>query len=95
MLDTTEELFDAHVAVKLKAPFFIVQGTIRRHIKGRGVPGSTANIITMSAPGGQTYLAPCVASKAGTTGVGSSRGRAGRHRKPRGAPSSVLINTWC
>lgn len=77
MLDTTEELFDAHVAVNLKAPFFIMQEAIA-HLTGRGAPGSIVNIITMSAHGGQPYLAPYVAAKAGLAGLTKNAAHAHR-----------------
>lgn len=80
MLDTTEELFDAHVAVNLKAPFFLMQQVIR-HLKERGAPGSITNIITMSSHGGQPYLAPYVATKAGLAGL--TRNAAHAHRWDR------------
>jgi len=77
MLDTTEELFDAHVAVNLKAPFFLMQQVIG-HLKERGAPGSIANIITMSSHGGQPYLAPYVATKAGLAGLTKNAAHAHR-----------------
>lgn len=77
MLDTTPELFDTHVAVNLKAPFFIMADTIR-HLRERGVPGSIVNIISIAELGGQSYLAPYVAAKAGLAGV--TRNAAYAHR---------------
>ncbi|WP_183511949.1 SDR family oxidoreductase [Paeniglutamicibacter cryotolerans] len=80
MLDTDEELFDAHVAVNLKAPFFIMQEAIG-HLLERRTGGSIVNIITMSQHGGQPYLAPYVASKAGLAGL--VRNAAHAHRRDR------------
>ncbi|EMY33411.1 short chain dehydrogenase [Arthrobacter crystallopoietes BAB-32] len=80
MLDTTEELFDAHVALNLKAPFFLMQQAIR-HLRERGAAGNIANIITMSSHGGQPYLAPYVATKAGLAGL--TRNAAHAHRWDR------------
>lgn len=80
MLDTTPELFDDHLAVNLRAPFFVMQETIR-HLTSRGSCGSIVNVITMSAHGGQPYLAPYVASKAGL--VGLTRNAAHAHRWDR------------
>lgn len=77
MLDTTPQLFDAHVAVNLKAPFFIMADTIR-HLRDRGVPGSIVNIISIAELGGQPYLAPYVAAKAGLAGL--TRNAAHAHR---------------
>lgn len=80
MLDTTPELFDQHVAVNLKAPFFLMSEAIK-HMKGRGEPGNIVNIITMSQHGGQSFLAPYVASKAGLAGV--TRNAAHAHKWDR------------
>lgn len=80
MLDTTPELFDQHVAVNLKAPFFIMSEAIK-HLKERGSGGNIVNIITMSQHGGQPFLAPYVASKAGLAGV--TRNAAHAHKWDR------------
>ncbi|GAA2143112.1 SDR family oxidoreductase [Arthrobacter humicola] len=77
MTDTTPELFDQHIAVNLKAPFFIMSGAIK-HLKDRGAGGNIVNIITMSEHAGQPYLAPYVASKAGLAGL--TRNAAHAHR---------------
>jgi NAD(P)-dependent dehydrogenase (short-subunit alcohol dehydrogenase family) len=77
MLDTTPDLFDAHIAVNLKSPFFIMAETIK-HLRDRGVPGSIVNIISIAELGGQPYLAPYVAAKAGLAGV--TRNAAHAHR---------------
>ena len=80
MTDTTPELFDEHVAVNLKAPFFIMSEAIK-HFKDLVAPGNIVNIITMSSHGGQPYLAPNVASKAGLAGL--TRNAAHAHRWDR------------
>jgi NAD(P)-dependent dehydrogenase (short-subunit alcohol dehydrogenase family) len=80
MLDTTPELFDEHIAVNLRAPFFLMQAAIRNMV-ARGAPGTIVNVITMSAHGGQPYLAPYVAAKAGL--VGLTRNAAYAHRWDR------------
>jgi NAD(P)-dependent dehydrogenase (short-subunit alcohol dehydrogenase family) len=77
MLDTTPELFDAHMAVNLKSPFFIMAETIK-HLRSRSVPGSILNVISIAELGGQPYLAPYVAAKAGLAGV--TRNAAHAHR---------------
>ncbi|MGO4584766.1 SDR family oxidoreductase [Arthrobacter sp. 2RAF6] len=77
MLDTTPELFDAHVAVNLKSPFFIMAETIK-HLCSKGVPGSIVNVISIAELGGQPYLAPYVAAKAGL--AGATRNAAHAHR---------------
>ena len=80
LIDTTPELFDAHVAVNMRAPFFTMQAAVKDMI-GRGAPGSIVNIITMSSHGGQPFLAPYSASKAGL--VGLTKNAAHAHRWDR------------
>ncbi len=80
LLDTEPELFDAHIAVNLRAPFFIMADTIR-HLRERGAPGSIVNVISISELGGQPYLAPYVAAKAGLAGL--TRNAAHAHRWDR------------
>jgi NAD(P)-dependent dehydrogenase (short-subunit alcohol dehydrogenase family) len=80
LVDTTPDLFDAHVAVNLRGPFFLMQAAVRDMVR-RGEPGSIVNIITMSALGGQPYLAPYVASKAGL--IGLTKNAAHAHRWDR------------
>jgi len=80
MLDTTPELFDEHVAVNLRGPFFLMQAAIQDMVT-RGVPGMIVNILTMAAHGGQPYLAPYVATKAGLAGL--TRNAAHAHRWDR------------
>jgi NAD(P)-dependent dehydrogenase (short-subunit alcohol dehydrogenase family) len=80
LLDTTPELFEQHVAVNLRAPFFLMQAAVKDMV-GRGAPGTIVNIITMSAHGGQPYLAPYVAAKAGL--IGLTRNAAHAHRWDR------------
>ncbi|MFD8380023.1 SDR family oxidoreductase [Streptomyces sp. NPDC059679] len=80
LLDTTPELFDAHVAINLRAPFFAMQAAVADMV-GRRAPGTVVNIITTSAHGGQPYLAPYVAAKAGL--VGLTRNAAHAHRFDR------------
>jgi NAD(P)-dependent dehydrogenase (short-subunit alcohol dehydrogenase family) len=80
LLDTTPDLFDAHVAVNLRGPFFLMQEVVR-HLKDDGRPGTIVNIITASSHGGQPYLAPYAASKAGL--VGLTKNAAHAHRWDR------------
>lgn len=80
LLDTTPELFDAHVAVNLKGPFFAMQAAVADMV-AREAPGTIVNIITSSAHGGQPFLAPYVAAKAGL--VGLTRNAAHAHRFDR------------
>lgn len=80
LLDTTPELFDEHVAVNLRAPFFTTQAAVE-DMRRRGEPGSIVNIISISAHGGQAYLAPYVAAKSGL--VGMTKNLAQAHRFDR------------
>jgi len=77
LLDTTPELFDAHIAVNLKAPFFLMQAVVA-DLVARQAPGTIVNIISMSEHAGQPYLAPYVAAKAGLAGL--TRNAAYAHR---------------
>jgi NAD(P)-dependent dehydrogenase (short-subunit alcohol dehydrogenase family) len=88
LVDTTPELFDAHVAVNLRAPFFLMQAAVRDMV-ARGAPGSIVNVITMSAHGGQPFLAPYVATKAGLAGL--TRNAAHAHRWDRIRVNGVNI----
>ncbi|WP_300008809.1 SDR family oxidoreductase [Pseudonocardia sp.] len=80
LLDTTPELFDRHVAVNLRGPFFTMQAAVADMV-GRGAPGSVVNVISSSELGGQPYLAPYVAAKAGLAGL--TRNAAHAHRYDR------------
>jgi NAD(P)-dependent dehydrogenase (short-subunit alcohol dehydrogenase family) len=80
LLDTSEELFDAHIAINLRAPFFAMQAVVA-HLRQRQAPGTIVNIISSSELGGQPYLAPYVASKAGLAGL--TRNVAHAHRWDR------------
>jgi NAD(P)-dependent dehydrogenase (short-subunit alcohol dehydrogenase family) len=80
LLDTTPELFDAHVAVNLRAPFFFMQAAVADMV-ARQAPGAIVNIISASELGGQPYLAPYVAAKAGLAGL--TRNAAHAHRWDR------------
>ncbi|MFE1450485.1 SDR family oxidoreductase [Streptomyces olivaceoviridis] len=80
LLDTTPELFDAHIAVNLKGPFFAMQAAVA-DMTAREAPGTIVNVITSSAHGGQPFLAPYVAAKAGLAGL--TRNAAHAHRWDR------------
>ncbi|QJS08817.1 SDR family oxidoreductase [Streptomyces argyrophyllae] len=80
LLDTTPELFDAHIAVNLKGPFFAMQAAVA-DMTARGASGTIVNVITSSAHGGQPFLAPYVAAKAGLAGL--TRNAAHAHRWDR------------
>ena len=80
LLDTTVELFDAHIAINLRGGFFIMQAAVQ-DMRSRQAAGSIVNIISFSAHGGQPYLAPYVAAKADL--VGLTRNAAFAHRFDR------------
>ena len=80
LLDTTEELFDQHIAVNLRAPFFLMQAAVADMVQ-RGAPGTIVNIISIDSHGGQSFLAPYVAAKAGLAGL--TRNAAHAHRWDR------------
>ncbi|SDR70953.1 NAD(P)-dependent dehydrogenase, short-chain alcohol dehydrogenase family [Friedmanniella luteola] len=77
LLDTSPGLFDQHIAVNLRAPFFTMQAAVSDMVS-RGAPGTIVNIISMAAHGGQPYLSPYSAAKAGL--VGLTRNAAFAHR---------------
>jgi NAD(P)-dependent dehydrogenase (short-subunit alcohol dehydrogenase family) len=68
MLSTDSQLFDALIAVNLKAPFFIMREAIADMLRRRST-GAIVNIISISAHGGQPHLAGYVAAKAGLAGL--------------------------
>jgi NAD(P)-dependent dehydrogenase (short-subunit alcohol dehydrogenase family) len=80
LLDTTPELFDAHIVVNLRGPFFIMQAVVRDMLS-RKASGTILNVISSSELGGQPYLAPYVAAKAGLAGL--TRNVAHAHRWDR------------
>jgi NAD(P)-dependent dehydrogenase (short-subunit alcohol dehydrogenase family) len=80
LLDTTPELFDAHVAVNLRGPFFAMQAAVADMLS-RSAPGTIVNVISSSAHGGPPFLTPYVAAKAGLAGL--TRNVAHAHRWDR------------
>lgn len=77
LLDTSPELFDHHIAVNLRAPFFLMQAVIA-HMVRRGEPGTIVNVISIDSHGGQGFLAPYVAAKAGLAGLTKNAAHAHR-----------------
>lgn len=88
LLDTTPELFDEHIAVNVRGPFFLMQAAVASMV-ARGEGGAIVNIITMSAHGGQPYLAPYATSKAALAGL--TRNAAFAHRWDRVRINGVNI----
>lgn len=80
LVDTTPELFDRHVAVNLRGPFFTMQTAVKDMLR-RGAPGTIVNVISIAELGGQPYLAPYVGAKAGLAGL--TRNAAHAHRWDR------------
>jgi NAD(P)-dependent dehydrogenase (short-subunit alcohol dehydrogenase family) len=62
ILDSTPELFDRLVALNVRAPFFLMQESVKLMIE-RQIQGSIVNIISMSSHGGQPFLCPYSMSK--------------------------------
>ncbi|GAB3053110.1 SDR family oxidoreductase [Intrasporangium mesophilum] len=77
ILDTTPELFDQHIAVNLRGPFFLLQAAIA-DMRNRGEPGTIVNILSIDSHGGQAFLAPYVAAKAGLAGLTKNAAHAHR-----------------
>lgn len=62
ILDTSPELFDAMFAVNVRAPFFLIQETVKA-MQARGLTGSIVNVISMSSHGGQPFITAYCAAK--------------------------------
>ncbi|MDQ0422594.1 NAD(P)-dependent dehydrogenase (short-subunit alcohol dehydrogenase family) [Peteryoungia aggregata LMG 23059] len=62
ILDTDEALFDRMFAINTRAPFFLIQETVKLMLRD-GIEGSIVNISSMSAMAGQPFIAAYCASK--------------------------------
>lgn len=62
ILDTEPALFDRIMAVNLRAPFFLMQEAVKLMRRDR-IEGAIVNISSMSAMGGQPFIAAYCASK--------------------------------
>ncbi len=62
LLNTTPELFDHMFAVNVRAPFFLMQETVKLMIRD-GIEGRIVNIGSTSERAGQPFIAPYCASK--------------------------------
>ncbi|WP_068249215.1 SDR family oxidoreductase [Janibacter corallicola] len=82
LLATDPELFDRHIAANLRGPFFTMQAAVADMV-GRGEPGTVLNISSISSRGGQPYLAPYVAAKAGLNGLTKNAAHAHRFDRVR------------
>ncbi|WP_328773453.1 SDR family oxidoreductase [Streptomyces sp. NBC_00286] len=90
LLDTTPELFDAHIAINLKGPFFAMQAAVA-DILARKALGTIVNVITSSEHGGQPFPAPYVAAKAGLAGLTLPHARL---RSRGGTPIAAHAHRW-
>lgn len=78
LVDTTPDMFDAHVATNLRGPFFIMQAAVRDMLR-REAGGTIVNVISISAHTGSAILAPYAASKGGLASL--TRNAAHAHRR--------------
>lgn len=62
ILDTEETLYDQIFATNVKAPFYLMQKALGIMVR-ENIRGSVVNIISMSAHGGQSFLAAYCAAK--------------------------------
>ena len=62
IFDTTEERYDEIFDVNVRAPFFLIQETVRI-MRREKIAGAIVNIQSMSAHGGQPFIAAYCASK--------------------------------
>jgi NAD(P)-dependent dehydrogenase (short-subunit alcohol dehydrogenase family) len=60
--DTRPELFDAMMAVNVRAPFFLMQDAFQV-MKRERIEGTAVNIISMSGHGGQSFITAYCTSK--------------------------------
>ena len=60
--DTSEALFDQMFVINVRAPFFLVQETVKV-MQETGTGGSIVNISSISAHGGQSFITAYCASK--------------------------------
>jgi len=77
LLNTTPEMLEQHVAVNLRAPFFIMQAAVRDML-ARSAKGTIVNVLSISALTGSPILAPYAASKGGLMSL--TRNAAHAHR---------------
>jgi len=80
LVDTTPELFDQHIAVNLRGPFFLMQSVVADML-ARHAPGTIVNIGSTSAHCGQSFLAAYSVAKAGLATL--TRNAAQAHRFDR------------
>ena len=79
-VDADRALWDRLYAVNARAPFFLMQRTIK-HLRERAAPGAIVNILSMHAHGGAPSLAVYGSTKAALAGL--TRNAAHAHRFDR------------
>ena len=62
ILNTTPELFDSMFNVNIKAPFFLIQDTVKI-MRRENIKGTIGVVATMAAYSGMPFIAPYSASK--------------------------------
>ena len=62
IFDTSPELFDRMMAINVRAPFFLIQEAVKIMAR-EAIAGSIINIQSMSAHGGQAFIAAYCTSK--------------------------------
>ena len=62
LLNTSEELFDRMFAINVRAPFFLMQDAVKV-MRRQAIAGRIVNIGSMSAHGGQPFIAAYCTSK--------------------------------
>lgn len=62
ILDTSEDIYDRVFSANVKAPFYLMQECLNSMVRNE-IKGSVTNIISMSAHGGQSFLAAYCAAK--------------------------------
>ena len=75
LLNTTPELFDAMFAVNTRAPFFLMQDTVKQ-LEKDGKSGRIVNVGSTSSRAGQPFIASYCASKAALSTLTRSSGYA-------------------
>jgi NAD(P)-dependent dehydrogenase (short-subunit alcohol dehydrogenase family) len=80
--DTTVELWDLLLNVNARAPFILMQETVR-FMKANEVHGSIVNIISDCAHGGYSYLTPYSASKGALAALTKNAAHALRYDRIR------------
>lgn len=75
LLNTSPTLFDAMFAVNTRAPFFLMQDTVKQ-LEKDGKGGRIVNIGSTSSHAGQPFIAPYCASKAALSTLTRSSGYA-------------------